>query len=141
MGVITDMPTERQFSDVSPQNRLAAQLNYLYDSGAGVFRPVQKKDLMVTGTVSVSNSTPSGNFGVCLPVNPNRYSFFVKNLAADGAMYVKLGAGVDTGSYNYLLKTDDVAGNGNGGEVSNTIWKGEVSCSGVATTSFIAWEL
>lgn len=135
------MPTERQFSDVSPSNRLTAQLNYLYDSGAGVFRPVQRKDLMVTGTVSVSNSVPSGGFGVCLPVNPDRYSFFVKNLAADGAMYVKLGTGVGTGSFNYLLKTDDGANHGNGGEVTDTVWKGAVSCSGAATTSYIAWEL
>ena len=143
--VISCMVVVRPYNDISRPSDFKGQLMYLYDSGQGVFRPVQATDLLnslpATGSNTVNTSSVSGSNGVCLQENAVRNSYFIQNLSTGGALFVKLGSGASPTSFNFILKADDGTNNANGGSWSDDVWKGRVSCSGLGSVSYIAWEI
>ena len=92
------------------------------------------------GATTVSNSTVSGSNGTVLAANSNRKSFFVQNNGTGNAVFVAYVAGASTAVRNIVLKPGTAADDGLGGSLTDDIWKGIVSVSGV-TPRFDAWEI
>lgn len=92
------------------------------------------------GATTVSNSTVSGSNGTVLAANSNRKSFFVQNNGTGNAIFVAYVAGASTAVRNIILKPGTAADDGLGGSLTDDIWKGIVSISGV-TPRFDAWEV
>ena len=92
------------------------------------------------GATTVNNSTVSGSNGTVLAANSNRKSFFVQNNGTGNAIFVAYVAGASTAVRNIILKPGTAADDGLGGSLTDDIWKGVVSVSGV-TPRFDAWEI
>jgi len=145
LRVIPSMVVNRTYNDISRSSDFGGQLMYLYDADQGVFRPVNTADLasssQSTGSSTVSSTSISGVNGTCLPRNLSRNSYFIQNLSTGSALFVKLGTGASSTSFNFILKADNVPNGGNGGSSADDVWKGDVSCFGNVDISYVAWEV
>lgn len=96
---------------------------------------------------TVSSSSPSGtqatnSYGTVLDTNTNRLNFYVQNVGSGGALYIKYGTGASSASYNLILKAASTLENGDGGSITDDIWKGPLSISGNSSfNKYISWEL
>ena len=124
---------------VTGDRLLQSGINYLQS----ISGRLQFQDSGVTNNVAntVNTSSLSGGVGIALPANTNRKYFFVQNLSTTNSIYVKLGGVAHSGNFNIALKKDDGVDNGNGGNYSDSFFKGAVGISGVDTVQkYLCWE-
>jgi hypothetical protein len=130
----------QEYSGVGRISSLNPVLNYLFDDalGSGVLRAVKPSDLAAT-SITISNATISGTNGNCLQANTARRDFYVQNLGTGNPLFLKFGSAASNTSFSVALKPGNVADDGIGAYISDDVWKGVISVSGV-TPRYIAWE-
>ena len=90
----------------------------------------------------INNYAPSGSNGLVLTSNPYRRELYIQNLAS-GELYVKYGTTADAGSFNFILSKSTATNAGDGGSLSDKIYNGNVSVSGIEgvnSPKYICWE-
>lgn len=89
---------------------------------------------------TVSTSTPVTADGTVFTLAAGEKGF-LQNLD-DVAVFVKLGAGASSSSFNLVLKAGSAADDGNGGSVSIEDWIGAVSIAAASGSPRVAaWKL
>lgn len=90
----------------------------------------------------ISNSSPSGQNGLILDLNPVRRELYIQNLST-GKLYVKYGSGASPNSFNFILAANSDTNAGDGGSLSDQSYLGAVSVSGTTmfnSPRYISWE-
>ena len=117
----------------------------LYDSNITGFRFVTPADYYNSAAVvvsPVSNNVPGTVTGQIFAANTGRKAFYVKNLSTGSQVYLNYtGAAASSNFFNVVLKADSPTNDaGNGGDVEERDYKGEVFISGSALR-YIKWEI
>jgi hypothetical protein len=87
---------------------------------------------------NISNYGPSGITGTIMGANAYRRELYIQNLAT-GTLYVKYGSNISPSSFNFILARNTAINEGNGGELNDKGYNGEVSVSGI-NVRYIGWE-
>lgn len=90
---------------------------------------------------STTANTPSiASASTAISANASRKSWALQNMGTL-PLYVRLSTGASTTVFHIVLKAGIVNDDGNGGYVSDEIWKGEVSVASTGTARYVATEL
>lgn len=132
--VVTGLTAVSGLVSINPNSTINAQITGVSNVTGSIFTSY-------IGSTSVNNSTPSGVAGTILPANSIRKQWFVQNLST-GELYIKLGAGASSISFNYVLKGASTPTSYDGASVTDdgARWRGIVSAAGQAI-NYICWEL
>lgn len=108
--------------------------------GAGGFVEGGGVTVNPTQYATVSTSDPVTANGTVFTLAAGEKGF-IQNLD-DAAVYVKLGAGASSSSFNLVLKAGTAANDGNGGSVAFEDWIGPVSIAAATGDPRVAaWKL